>query len=268
MRSFRIIRISIVYILILVLILPLLLLAFWTFAEGWAWPYLLPESLTLEGWRYFVDSTNGGWQALKNSFIIGIGVTILAMMISIPAGKALGLYQFPGKDLIKILVLAPIIVPPMALTMGIHINFMRLGLSDQIWGVIIVHLIPTLPYSIRILTHVFEAVGDKFEEQAQVLGARGWQRFIYITFPMIAPGIFSASILVFIISFSQYFLTFLIGGGQVITFPMVLFPLVKSGDRMLAAVYSWVFIAAVLIFTIIMEQMFRGEEIRNDHFYI
>ncbi|WP_245547398.1 ABC transporter permease [Halobacteroides halobius] len=189
-------------------------------------------------------------------------------MISIPAGKALGLYDFAGKELIKLLVLAPIIIPPLAVTMGIHINFIKFGLSDRLLGVIIVHLIPTIPYSIRILTHVFEALGDKLEAQARVLGASGWQTFIHITLPLIYPGIFSAGIMVFIISFSQYFLTFLIGGGQVVSFPMVLFPLVRSGDRMLAAVYSVVFIVAALVFTLVMERLFKDEERTNDHFYL
>jgi putative spermidine/putrescine transport system permease protein len=111
-------------------------------------------------------------------------------------------------------------------------------------------------------------MGNKMEAQAQVLGANMWQRFIHITLPLIYPGIFSAGIMVFIVSFSQYFLTFLIGGGQVVTFPMVLFPLVNSGDRMLAAVYSLVFIGAALLFTIIMEQVFKSGEEREDHFYL
>jgi putative spermidine/putrescine transport system permease protein len=152
--------------------------------------------------------------------------------------------------------------------MGIHINFMLLGLADKLIGVILVHLIPTLPYSIRIMTHTFEGLGDKFEAQARVLGAGPLQRFIHITLPLISPGLFSAGILVFIISFSQYLLTFLIGGGRIITFTMLLFPLVNSGDRMLAAVYSLVFIVAALIFTLLMERVLVDPEQKTDHFYI
>ncbi|GAB6137777.1 ABC transporter permease [Halanaerobaculum tunisiense] len=264
----KIIRYTVVYSLIFVLILPLIILVIWSVTESWTWPYLLPQEFTLQGWKYFWNPVNDALSALKTSFVIGLGVTSLALAVSIPAGKALGTYEFPGRELIKLLVLAPIIVPPLAVTMGIHINFMKLGLSDTITGVILVHLIPTIPYSVRILTHVFEALGDRLEAQAQVLGANIWQRFFHITLPLIYPGIFSAGIMVFIISFSQYLLTFLIGGGQIVSFPMVLFPLVKSGDRMLAAVYSWVFIIAALIFTIIMERLFKGGDQPEDHFYM
>ncbi|TDX48355.1 ABC transporter permease [Orenia marismortui] len=264
----KVIRTTLIYILLLSLILPLMVLVIWSFTNDWPWPKLFPQSFTLEGWKYFINPVNGAWDALQSSFLIGIGVTLLALLVSIPAAKALGLYDFPGKRLINILVLAPIIIPPLAVTMGIHINFMKYGLTDNVIGVMIVHLIPCIPYSIRILTNVFEAMGDKLELQAKVLGANSWQTFIYVTLPLIYPGIFSAGIMVFIISFSQYLLTFLIGGGQVVTFPMVLFPLVKSGDRMLAAVYSWVFIIAALIFTLVMERIFKQDQNKNQAFYM
>ncbi len=264
----KIIRYALVYSLVFMLILPLIVLAIWSLTDSWSWPHLLPQEFTLEGWKYFLDPVNDALPALKTSFTIGLGVTGLALAVSIPAGKALGTYDFPGRELIKVLVLAPIIVPPLAVTMGIHINFMKFGLTDNILGVILVHLVPTIPYSVRILTHVFEALGNRMEAQAQVLGASLWQRFFHITLPLIYPGIFSAGIMVFIVSFSQYLLTFLIGGGQVVSFPMVLFPLVKSGDRMLAAVYSWVFIIAALIFTLIMERLFKGGDQPEDHFYM
>lgn len=256
------------YALIFLFAFPLLILLLWAFSGHWPWPNLTAESFTLEGWKYFIDPANGALESLATSLIIGAAVTLITLLISIPAGKALALYDFPGKGIIKIFVLAPLIVPPLAVTMGIHINFMVLGLADKLIGVILVHLIPTLPYSIRIMTHTFEGLGDKFEAQGRVLGAGPLQRFFHITLPLISPGLFSAGILVFIISYSQYLLTFLIGGGRIITFTMLLFPLVNSGDRMLAAVYSLVFIISALIFTILMERVLVDSKQRTDHFYI
>ncbi len=258
----------IIYSLVFLFAFPLFLLVIWAFSGRWPWPDILPNAFTLTGWSYFLDPANGALESLATSVIIGAAVTVITLLISIPAGKAMGLYSFPGKEIINILILAPIIIPPLAVTMGIHINFMKLGLADKLIGVILVHLIPTLPYSIRIMTHTFEGIGGKFEDQARVLGANPVQRFIHITLPLISPGLFSAGILVFIISFSQYLLTFLIGGGRIITFTMVLFPLVNSGDRMLASVYSLVFIAAALIFTLLMERVLVNSEQRKDHFYI
>ena len=257
MQRSLLIRLLIVGIVLFILLFPLVFLGVWSISSSWPWPYLTPQALNLELWLDFFSSGNRAWLALRESFIIGSGVTILAVMISIPAGRALAFYQFPGKEFIKLLVLAPIIVPPLAVTMGIHITFLRYGLSGTIWGVMLVHLIPTIPYSIKILTDTFKVNGRRLEKQAQVLGANLGQRFFYVTFPLIKPGVLAAGIMVFIISFSQYFLTFLMGEGRVITFPMVLFPLVEQGNRSLAAVYSWVFILAILTFTVILELILK-----------
>ena len=267
-KSVKIIRLTIVYSIILVLLFPMLFLAVWSITQNWPWPEIIPESFTLEVWRDFLLADNRAWTGLKNSFIIAVGVMVMALGISIPGGKALAFYDFPCKEIIKILVLAPIIVPPLAVTMGIHINFMRLGLSGSIWGVMIVHLIPAIPYSIKILTHTFEGVGEKLENQAEILGANWWQKFYYITFPLIKPGIFSAGIMIFIISFSQYILTFLMGEGQIITFPMILFPLVEQGNRIMASVYSWVFVMIILGFTFILEKLLKERNEGNRYFYL
>ncbi|WP_035571883.1 ABC transporter permease [Halonatronum saccharophilum] len=255
------IRYTIVYTIVALLILPLIILLMWSFSGSWPWPHLLPIEFTLDSWAYFFNPISGTGRALLTSLIIAIAVTVISIGVSIPASKALALYSFWGKDMIKLLLLAPIIVPPLAATMGIHMNFIKYGLSGQIIGVILVHLIPSLPYSIMILNHTFEGVGNKIEEQAAVLGANWWQTFVYITLPLIKRGIFSASIMVFIISFSQYFLTFLIGGGRVVTFTMLLFPLVERGNRSLAAVYSIVFIISILIFIVILESILKKDKI-------
>jgi len=100
------------------------------------------------------------------------------------------------------------------------------------------------------------------------LGASPIQNFIYVTLPIISPGILSAASLVFTVSFSQYFLTFLIGGGRIITYPMVMFPFIQSGDRMLASVYSIVFILASLICLRSMDRLLKKYYKRGDYFYL
>lgn len=267
-KFISVVRITIVYGLIFLLIIPMLFMLVWSVTRSWPWPDLFPESITLEVWEDFFRSGGRVWSSLRESIIIAVGVMFLALGISIPAGKALAFYNFPGKEAVKLLILAPIIVPPLAVTMGIHVNFLRLGLTGNIPGVMLVHLIPVIPYSIKILTHTFEGVGSKLEEQARVLGAKWWQRFCFITLPLIKPGLFSAGIMAFIISFSQYILTFLMGEGQVVTFPLVLFPLVEKGNRILASVYGWVFVITVIVFTFIMERLLKDTGKDKRFFYL
>ena len=226
---------------ILFLTLPFISIILWSIGKNWAWPDLLPARWSFQAWRYLLANHGNMLEAVFNSFLMAAIVTVVVTIISIPAAKTLALDQFRGKRLVEILIFLPIIVPPIAVVMGVHHIFIKAGIADTFIGVVLAHLIPTTPYMVRVLKTVYAVVGDKMEEQSRALGASGWQTFRYITFPMIVPGIITGGVLVFLISLSQYLLTFLIGGGRIVTLPLVLLPYVNSGNRPLAAVLSLVF---------------------------
>ncbi|KNF07259.1 ABC-type spermidine/putrescine transport system, permease component II [Gottschalkia purinilytica] len=247
----------ILYIMIFIFIAPLIILVVWSFAKNWPWPNIVPSSLGLRGWKYFLDPTSKSFKILGFSICLSMVTTLITVLISIPAGKALGFYKFRGKKAIEILILSPIIVPTVAVAMGIHVTFIKLGLANTFMGVVLVHIIPCIPYGVKILKDTFELLGESMEVQAKVLGASSFQTFTNITLPLISPGLIVSSSLVFIVSFSQYFLTFLIGGGKVVTFSMVMFPYIQSGDRTIASVYSIVFIITTLILLYLIERFLR-----------
>lgn len=254
--------------IISLLIFPLITLIIWSVSKSWPWPLLFPKEFGLRGILHIISPNSSALMNLLFSIWLSSIVTIITLILSIPAAKALGVYNFKGKELLKIFILAPIIVPPVAVALGIHVTFIRLGLANTFLGVVLVHLIPCLPYGIRILTDVFEIVGDSMEMQAKVLGASPLQCFMNITLPLIAPGLISAGSLIFIVSFSQYFLTFLIGGGRITTFAMMMFPYIQSGDRMMASSYSLVFIFATFIVLFIMEKVIKSYYGARNYFYL
>src|SRR5581483_7361132 len=113
------------------------------------------------------------------------------------------------------------IVPGLAVVLGIHIVFIRYNLADTPLGVVLVHLIPVLPYMTLVMSSVFANYDTQYEEQARVLGAGPVRTFLLITLPMIFPGVVVGGLFAFLISWSQYILTLLIGGGAVITLPLL-----------------------------------------------
>jgi putative spermidine/putrescine transport system permease protein len=159
---------------------------------------------------------------------------------------------------VEFLVLTPTIVPTLAAAMGIHVAFIRYGLSDSLAGVILVHLIPVTPYMTLIMSSVFANYNPEYEEQARTLGAGPLQVFIRITWPAIWPGVLVGSLFAFVISWSQYVLTLMIGGGQVITLPMLLFAFANSGDNPITAALSVVFIAPAVLFLIVTTRYLTG----------
>ena len=118
---------------------------------------------------------------------------------------------------------------------------------------ILVHLTAAVPYCITIMTDVTRAAGKRLEEQAMVLGADPWRAFFETTLPQLIPGILSSVSMGFVISYSQYFTTLMVGGGRVKTIALVLVPYIQSGDRALSAIYSVAFVGSALLVFFIFE---------------
>jgi len=236
---------------------PLILLVVLAVGFSWQYPLLLPKAFTLEYFRYALFNAPQTLKAVGTTITLALFVSFLTLAIAIPAAKALALYQFKGKEIIKLLVLVPLIVPAISVTTGIHVSMIRLGLTGSFFGVALIQCVFTLPYAIRIMTNVFEITGDKYEKQATVLGANAALAFFRVTLPVIMPGILSAMTLCFTVSISQYITTFIIGGGRIITVTMLLVPFFQSGEFQLMSVYSVMLVVAALLSLFFIELAVR-----------
>lgn len=228
---------------LLSVIVPFLPLILWSMTEQWFYPGLLPQSFGPRAWSYvFGTAGNQIVTGLLASFSLALVTTIMSLILGIPAGRALGLYDFPGKRLLSLLLILPIIVPPLSVSMGLHFWFIQLRLAETFTGVVLIHLSFCLPYTIFVIWGVFSDYNPDFEEQARSLGASPVNVVIRVMLPMIFPGITVAALFSFLLSWSQYLSTLIIGGGKMLTLPILLFSLMDSGDRPVAAAVSLVFI--------------------------
>jgi putative spermidine/putrescine transport system permease protein len=240
-RIIHLMHVGMTVFLLFIITLPLIPLFLGAFSGRVPWPMLLPESWSHRAWAYILSSTAGTGEALLTSVTIATVVTVINIMLAIPVADALARYSFSGKSWIEVCLYAPIIIPAFVSVMGMHITFIRLGLTETIFGVVLAHLSPSLPYMIRALMISFGTLGFEWEEQGRMLGAGRMQRFRYIVLPHILPGIVAGAGLSMLVSLSQYLITFLVGGGQVVTIPILLFPFASGGDRDIAAAYTLVF---------------------------
>ena len=93
------------------------------------------------------------------------------------------------------------------------------------------------------LTGSFTRFDPDWEAQARTLGANSFAVWKNVTLPAIAPGLAIAAVFAFLISWSQYLLTVLIGGGQVLTLPLILVSFQRGGDEAITASLALVFLA-------------------------
>lgn len=258
-RLLRALHYGAVILLIFLLLTPLLAFLFNAFSFRWFYPQLFPDELSLRAWESTFAANSKVPEALLTSTILAVGVTLSSVIIGLPAARALGLYSFRGKRVIEFLIISPTIVPGIAVAMGLNINFIRWGLSGNLLGVGLVHLVPVMPYVVLTLSGVFANYNPEFEQQARSLGAGTLRTFWYVTLPAVFPGIVVASLFAYLISWSQYILTFLVGAGQVITMPVLLFSIASGANNALTAAMSLVFVAPSILILILTARYLSGK---------
>jgi putative spermidine/putrescine transport system permease protein len=219
--------------------MPTLVLALWVAApllpvvlaslgRGWFYPALIPDFSTA-AYEYAFSQYSGVPYALFTSIGMAVTVALLSVIVGVPAGRALALHAGRGRAAVETLVLAPAMVPGIAVAMGLATLLARTGLAGTPAGVVLVHLVPALPYAVLIPAAAFAGHRTAFEDQARTLGAGRLQTLRHVTLPMIAPAVVVTAALCFLVSWSQVGLSLLAGGGRVVTLPMILTQFVAAG---------------------------------------
>lgn len=243
--------------------LPVVQLLLWSVAERWPWPDMLPQSYSLRTVNELLFGSAKLPKLLMSSVTLALAVALISTTIGMMTARATGLYSFRGKALVSFGSFLPLLIPGTVFAMGIQITLIHMGLTDTIGGVVMVHVIAALPYCITIMTDVTSAVGKGYEEQAMVLGAGPWRAFLETSLPQLLPGVLSSVSMGFILSYSQYFTTLMVGGGRIKTIALVLVPYIQSGDRALSSVYSVAFVSSALLVFFVFEEIIHSAEKRG-----
>jgi len=254
------------FLLYILLAAPPLLFAAYAFSTRWFFPAPFPPEWTTAAFaRVLRDSRT--LSSAAQGLGIALTVSLLSLILALPAARVLGLRKFRGRQTAWLLLFLPTVVPPLAIGMGLNILFLRLGLAGTLTGVTLAHLLPTLPYTIFTLAGSFARFDENYEFQALALGANPFQIFLHITLRMLAPSLLTAALFAFLISWSQYLLTLLIGGGQVLTLPLLLFSAASGGNPSSIAALSLLFIAPpVLVIALTARALSQhGNEIREQY---
>jgi putative spermidine/putrescine transport system permease protein len=225
--------------IVLFMVGPFLPLAIQSFAFQWDWPNLLPSEWWFTardrarlplGWDYVLSPYSRLGEAIVNTVVIGGATTLICLVICLPAARVLARQQFAGKRAFELYLALPLIVPEAAVGLVLSVMFARVGLAGNYAGIIIAHLIPTIPYMVRMLSAVYQGLDPGFEEQARVLGASRLQALRLVTVPMLLPGILAGCLFTFLVSTNLFMLTFLLGQGKIITLPTLLFAKILGGS--------------------------------------
>jgi putative spermidine/putrescine transport system permease protein len=252
------------FILYVLLAAPLVLFVIYAFSTRWFFPQPFPDEWTTDALTRLLSDPRLV-AGLRDSLIIALVTSLLALLLSLPAARVLGLRQFRGREAVWLLLFLPTIVPPLAIGMGLNILFLQVGLGGSRAGVVLAHLIPTLPYVVFTLANAYARYDENYELQSLALGASPMRTFLTVTLRLITPSLVVATLFAFLISWSQYLLTLLIGSGRIITLPILLFSAASGGNPVTIATISLIFLAPpVLVIAATARQLNQhGSELRE-----
>jgi multiple sugar transport system permease protein len=145
-------------------------------------------------------------KALRNSIILGLVTTLIALTIGSFAAYSLARLHFPMKFLLLAVILSITTFPPIAIAAPVYKLWTDIGLYDQplSLGLILPDLTFTLPLTIYILTSFFREIPRELEEAALVDGATYFQSFRKVVLPLAAPGLVTAGLLAFIFVWNEF----------------------------------------------------------------
>ncbi len=161
---------------------------------------------------------------LTNSFLLACATTTLTLLIALPLAFVSDRFLYPGKNLLSSLVLIPMILPPFVGAIGIRQIFGQYGALNallhsigvlapkatidwfslnQFWGIALVEALSLYPIVYLNAVAALANIDPAMEEAAENLGCVGFRRFFKITLPLIQPGLFAGTTIVFIWSFTE-----------------------------------------------------------------
>lgn len=214
----RIIRLALTAALLVWFALPFLPLVLWSFADGWSYPSPLPTAWGLQG----VDDAAGFGMVpgFGRSVLLGLVVAAIATPLGALAARALTFGAVPFPRTVSALLLAPIALPPFAAVLGVNVLLLR-AYVPPVLGVVLVLVVMALPYTAFVMRAAYGAYDVSYEEEARLLGAGAAQVLRRVHLPMIAPALARAAFLAFLVAWSDYIVTVIVGGGELVTLPLI-----------------------------------------------
>jgi putative spermidine/putrescine transport system permease protein len=160
---------------------------------------------------------------LRVTFEVAVSVVVISLLLGIPTAYVLARLNFPGKRLLIVLFLLPQVIPTMTYAVPLATLIYQLHLNDTVAGIVLVNLVPSLPFAVIVLIPFVEQIDPRVEHAARMCGAGTLQVFRRILAPLMVPGLLAAGVLILVRVVGQFELTFLVSGANSQTLVIALY---------------------------------------------
>ena len=243
----------------LLVIFPVYLIFMVSFAPGSAVfgerPQLVVTNFTTQWWKAAFQS-GGLTSPLIKSLAVASVTTVLAIIIAAPAAYVISRLRPAIRYTIVIGLLVTRMFPELAIGISVATRFAKLGLLDTYVGLILAHLIGSLPFIAWILVGTFETIPIDLEEAAQIDGASRLGTLVRVVFPVAAGGIAVASLFVWLYSWNEFLYARLLTTNQ-LTLPLKVFQAIDRGTSQQMATVAAILTLPILLVVYFLQRYLR-----------
>ncbi|RUX89994.1 MULTISPECIES: ABC transporter permease [unclassified Mesorhizobium] len=208
------------------LLLPVVFIVLLSFGSS-RWLAFPPPGGTLK-WYHELFADPAWLDAALTSARIATMTAILSVVIGLLASFALVRGQFAGREILRGLLLTPMVLPVVVFAIAIYAFFLRLGLGGTTIGFVIAHTVLALPFAIIPIATALEGFDKSIEDAAIVCGASPLEARLRITLPSIRIGIFSAAIFSFLASWDEVVVAIFMASPSLQTLPVKIWGSLRS----------------------------------------
>jgi multiple sugar transport system permease protein len=186
-------------------------------------PTWFPQEWSLANYATLSEYGSGVGVYLLNSIVLSVLVVIGTVVITVLAGYGFARFQFRGKNLLFGSTLLILMVPYATIIIPLFLVMNWLHLTNTVIGLALVQIMFHLPFGVFLMRNSFEGIPKELEEAAMVDGANTFRAFLYISLPLVSPGIVTVALFAFIASWNEFLAPLIfLSGDSSYTLPIML----------------------------------------------
>ena len=166
-------------------------------------PRLISNSFSASAFTAVLDSPQDV-RFFVNSYVVGLCVTALTLLVAVVAAFALSRYRFLLREPLKVLIIGVQAIPPITLIIPLFGVVIAVHLYNSYEGLIFTYLVFTLPYSVIMMTAYFNSIPRELDEAARIDGAGSMRTLFRVILPLARPGLVAVGFYAFMISWNEF----------------------------------------------------------------
>jgi len=246
-------RVLFIAVALVFVLMPIAWLALGSFKTRDAALALPPQILFEPDFSAYAKIMSQGFLgSFRNSLTIALTNVVLTLVLGTPAAYALTRMRGPAQDNLSFWLLSIRMAPLFAVILPLYVLFKSIGLLDTPFAVALAHLTLTLPMAIWMLVTYFRTIPEDLDQAALLDGANPLQILWMVIIPIARPMLASVAIIVFIFSWNEFLLAFILTSRNAQTVPVAVASLAGTMS------FDWPLIAAVSVCSMIPAFLFVG----------